>query len=78
MVPASYAVDGSQLLDEEEPHLPPNPKDCVVSIKVGWVKGLSRLYFLYEAPSRNGILRTRASAPTPSRWWWTATPRAVP
>ena len=49
LVPDSYAVDGSQLLDVEEPHLPPNPKDCVVRIKVGWVKGLNRLYFLYEA-----------------------------
>jgi hypothetical protein len=50
MVPDSYVVDGSQLLDDEhQPMLPPDPKDCVVKIKVGWVKGLDRLYFLYEA-----------------------------
>ncbi len=49
MVPDSYVVDGSQLLDVEGEHLPPDPKDCVVRIKVGWVKGLNRLYFLYEA-----------------------------
>ncbi len=26
-----------------------NPKDLDISVKVGWVKGLNRLYFLYEA-----------------------------
>ena len=25
-----------------------DPKDLDVSVKVGWVKGLNRLYFLYE------------------------------
>ncbi len=50
MVPDSYAVDGSQLLDDEhQPMLPPDPKECTVRVKVGWVKGLNRLYFLYEA-----------------------------
>ena len=49
MVPESYVVDGTQLVDVEEPQVAPNPKDCVVRIKVGWVKGLNRLYFLYEA-----------------------------
>ena len=27
----------------------PDPKDLDVKVKVGWVKGLNRLYFLYEA-----------------------------
>jgi hypothetical protein len=49
IVPDSYAVDGSQLLDDEGPRLPPDPKVCDVKVKVGWVKGMNRLYFLYEA-----------------------------
>ena len=49
IVPDSYAVDGSQLIDDENPHVPPDPKVCDVRVKVGWVKGLNRLYFLYEA-----------------------------
>jgi hypothetical protein len=49
MVPDSYAVDGSQLLDDEGPRVAPDPKVCDVKVKVGWVKGLNRLYFLYEA-----------------------------
>ena len=27
----------------------PDPKDLDIKVKVGWVKGLNRLYFLYEA-----------------------------
>ena len=46
MVPDSYVIDGSQLTDIEEPHTHPDPKVCDVKVKVGWVKGLNRLYFL--------------------------------
>src|SRR6185312_3967777 len=51
MVPESYVIDGSQLIDVEvnNPQRAPDPKDCVVRVKVGWVKGLNRLYFLVEA-----------------------------
>ena len=46
IVPQSYVIDGSQLTDVEEPHTHPDPKVCDVKVKVGWVKGLNRLYFL--------------------------------
>jgi len=35
--------------DDEKKHLSPDKKDLDVHVKVGWVKGLNRLYFLYEA-----------------------------
>jgi hypothetical protein len=38
-----------QLIDDTHPERKPDPKDLDVSVKVGWVKGLNRLYFLYEA-----------------------------
>ncbi len=48
MVPASYAIGTDQLKDTVN-NTPRDPKDLDVSVKVGWVKGLNRLYFLYEA-----------------------------
>lgn len=48
MVPASYAIGSDQLKDTVNA-TPRDPKDLNVSVKVGWVKGLNRLYFLYEA-----------------------------
>lgn len=52
MVPDSYAIGLDQLVDTEAPgghgtHR--DPKDLDVKVKVGWVKGLNRLYVLYEA-----------------------------
>jgi hypothetical protein len=49
MVPESYVIDRSQLHNTA-----PNPpatgeKTLAVRVKVGWVKGENRLYFLYEA-----------------------------
>ena len=35
--------------DDEHKHAAPDPKDLDINVKVGWVKGLNRLYFLYEA-----------------------------
>ena len=49
MVPESYAVGMDQLVDDEGGHTAPNPKELDVKVKVGWVKGQNRLYFLYEA-----------------------------
>jgi hypothetical protein len=52
MVPESYAIGMNQLEDTEAPAghpTPRDPKDLDVTVKVGWVKGLNRLYFLYEA-----------------------------
>ena len=50
MVPQSYAIGMDQLEDTEGGHgSHSDPKDLDVTVKVGWVKGLNRLYFLYEA-----------------------------
>ena len=52
MVPDSYAIGMDQLLDTEAPAgtvTPRDPSKLDVKVKVGWVKGLNRLYFLYEA-----------------------------
>ena len=52
MVPDSYAIGMDQLEDTEAPaghSTDRDPKDLDVKVKVGWVKGLNRLYFLYEA-----------------------------
>jgi len=52
MVPDSYVIGMDQLEDTEAPDghgTERDPKDLDVKVKVGWVKGLNRLYFLYEA-----------------------------
>jgi hypothetical protein len=50
MVPDEYIYDTSFLNDTEDGHGSQiDPKDIAVSVTVGWVKGLNRLYFLYEA-----------------------------
>jgi hypothetical protein len=49
MVPASYSIGLDQMHDDEHKHVQPDPKDLDIHVKVGWVKGLNRLYFLYEA-----------------------------
>ncbi len=48
MVPPSYMIGSDQLKDTVN-STARDPKDLDVSVKVGWVKGLNRLYFLYEA-----------------------------
>jgi hypothetical protein len=49
IVPESYAIGIDQLHDDTHQHAAPDRKTLDVSVKVGWVKGLNRLYFLYEA-----------------------------
>lgn len=49
MVPASYVVGTDQLRDDTGNHPKPDPADLDVRVRVGWVKGLNRLFFLYEA-----------------------------
>ncbi|MDP9170296.1 MAG: PKD domain containing protein, partial [Acidobacteriota bacterium] len=50
MVPDDYAIGIDQLFDTEGGHGAKfDRKDLDVKVKVGWVKGLNRLYFLYEA-----------------------------
>lgn len=49
MVPERYVVGTDQLWDDSKKHPAPDPKTLDVRVRVGWVKGLNRLYFLYEA-----------------------------
>ena len=50
MVPDSYAYGTDQLSDTVMGNLTNHdPEDLDVTVRVGWVKGLNRLYFLYEA-----------------------------
>ncbi|MFV8464833.1 PKD domain-containing protein [Flavobacterium sp. LB1P62] len=49
IVPESYAVGMGELWDDSGKQTKADPKNLDVSVKVAWVKGLNRLYFLYEA-----------------------------
>lgn len=48
IVPESYTVATDQLWDDSKKHTSIDPKSLDVTVKVGWVKGMNRLYFLYE------------------------------
>jgi hypothetical protein len=48
IVPESYVIGTDQLKDTVNNHTY-DKNDLDVRVKVGWVKGLNRLYFLYEA-----------------------------
>ncbi|MFC1691952.1 PKD domain-containing protein [Candidatus Latescibacterota bacterium] len=52
IVPDDYIIGTDQLTDESGRRpkgQKPDPKSLDVKVRVGWVKGLNRLYFLYEA-----------------------------
>jgi len=49
IVPDSYSVGMDQLWDDSRKHEKSDPEDLDVKVKVGWIKGMNRLYFLYEA-----------------------------
>ncbi|MFT3870484.1 MAG: PKD domain-containing protein [Nibricoccus sp.] len=49
LVPDAYAIGIDQLHEDSKNHLKPDQKNLDVRVRVGWVKGLNRLYFLYEA-----------------------------
>lgn len=49
IVPESYSIGIDQMVDDEGGHTQPDRADMDAKVKVGWVKGLNRLYFLYEA-----------------------------
>jgi hypothetical protein len=49
IVPDDYVIGTEQLVDDTGKHKAPDPKNLDVKVKVGWVQGLNRLYFLYEA-----------------------------
>ena len=46
VVPDSYALTLSAMHDDEKKHSQPDPKVLEIKVKVAWVKGLYRLYFL--------------------------------
>jgi len=48
IVPDEYAIGTDQIKDTVK-NTPMNRDDLDISVKVGWVKGIDRLYFLYEA-----------------------------
>ena len=49
MVPESYVIGSDQLVDDNGKHSVADASTPKIRVKVGWVKGLNRLYFLYEA-----------------------------
>jgi len=49
IVPESYAIGTDQLIDTQHNGAKVDPKDLDIRVRVGWIKGLNRLYFLYEA-----------------------------
>lgn len=52
LVGQEYTVGMSELFDDRidsNRHLKADPRNLDVKVKVGWVKGMNRLYFLYEA-----------------------------
>ncbi|MDQ8203222.1 PKD domain-containing protein [Pelagicoccus sp. SDUM812003] len=49
MVPERYVVGTAELWEDSGKHEGLKPESLDISVKVGWVKGLNRLYFLYEA-----------------------------
>ena len=49
MVPVSYLIGSDQLTDDSTRKLKFDARNLDVRVRVGWVKGLNRLYFLYEA-----------------------------
>lgn len=49
MVPESYVVGRDQMRNDTRTTPAAGDKTLAARVKVGWVKGLNRLYFLYEA-----------------------------
>ena len=49
IVPESYAIGIEEMWDDSGQHQTIDRKTLDIRVKVGWVKGLNRLYFLYEA-----------------------------
>lgn len=49
IVPDSYAVTTESIWDDSGKHKGIDRSTLDIKVKVGWVKGLNRLYFLYEA-----------------------------
>src|ERR1700733_14291847 len=48
IVPESYVIGSDQLVDDNGKHQWSDASTPKICVRVGWVKGLNRLYFLYE------------------------------
>lgn len=53
MVTGDYIIGSDQLIDASRGLPKPDPKSLDARVRVGWVKGLNRLYVLYEAYDDN-------------------------
>lgn len=49
IVPDSYAIGIDRMQEDNGYYAAPDRKNLDITVKVGWVKGENRLYFLYEA-----------------------------
>jgi hypothetical protein len=49
LVPESYVIGTDQLVEDSGKHELSDASTPKIRVRVGWVKGLNRLYFLYEA-----------------------------
>jgi hypothetical protein len=49
MVPDEYVIGTDQLWEDSGKHDKADPNNLDVRVRVGWVKGINKLYFLYEA-----------------------------
>jgi hypothetical protein len=49
MVPDDYVIGTDQLWEDSGKHNKADPNNLDVRVRIGWVKGLNKLYFLYEA-----------------------------
>lgn len=49
IVPDDYKIGTDQLWEDSGKHEKADPNNLDVTVRVGWVKGMNKLYFLYEA-----------------------------
>jgi len=49
IVPSTYVIGSDQLLGSKDANARGKVRSIEANVRVGWVKGLNRLYFLYEA-----------------------------
>jgi hypothetical protein len=49
IVPDDFVVATDQLVNDNNKTMRPDPKNLDVKVKVGWVKGLNRLYWSHNA-----------------------------
>jgi hypothetical protein len=77
IVPADYSIGTGQLVDDTNKERKPDPKDLDVTVKVGWVQGLTVSTSSTRPATITGTSRAPDCTTTSSNWWWTATCRAV-